>query len=189
MKLRRRFQRAASVGTCIWFLLCIAVASAQIKATDWKVYGYSKYKSETVALFYSAGEVRALPGGHVEIWTKALNQKDIEHAYESLSKAQQARLVEKIAAGYVPPYASITKVTPDQLIDLSASEEIANGSDIQPMARVLYELDCSDEVYRELSTHTWIGGKAEISDTVSAWHHVPPETPASSLLSLACPKS
>ena len=74
--------------------------------------------------------------------------------------------------------------------DFSAFEEIANIANIEPSARIFYEIDCSKIMLRELSVQIVnVGGKSGSTHSVSEWHYVAPETNGARLQKLLCEKS
>jgi len=174
--------------------LVMALASAdaapgtidQIKAADWKLYGFTTFQTQALALFYSAN-VRRLPNGHIELWTKGLSTKGIQNIQNPKASDELARRVAwKLARSYVPPIATTDKLTQEATINAVTSEEIADGGLIRPTIRILYELDCFEQLIRELSTYADSGGETQSSNDVQEWQHVAPETTASTLTAMLC---
>jgi len=69
---------------------------------------------------------------------------------------------------------------------ITGYEETANISNIQPRARIFYELNCSDRMLRELSIYVQANGKAGSRDKPGDWSNVPPEGNGASLLKILC---
>lgn len=170
-------------------LICAAALRAQQPAADWKYYGSSKIGDDVdIELFYSKRDVKRLPSGHIEVWTKGLSETELEAARNVMdkNKALFDRVVAKFMANYQPPASKLVSLNQDQIIAMTSSEEIANDADIQPQMRVLYEMDCPGKLFRELDTFIVIGGKTESSERASEWHRVAPETNGANLLTLLC---
>jgi hypothetical protein len=183
--------RNAAVRTSlqvISFLIVETIASAQIPPADWKLYGFSIFGSGGSYLFYSNGDLRRLPNGHIEVWTKGLSEKAVEKAENAPpSKEFMERVYQKFKREDALPYSKIQKLTPEQRMNSILSEEFANDANIQPNARILFELDCPGHLSRSLSMYFHIAGKTEFDDKAHEWEHIAPETTTANLTALLCP--
>jgi len=103
-----------------------------------------------------------------------------------LSKSSVDKSVKKLAAGYLPPIVVAGKMNFDQIVDITASEEVANTGLVKPQASIFYELSCSERRLRELSVHTRANGKIASSDKPRDWSYVLPEGNAAILLKILC---
>jgi hypothetical protein len=144
------------------------------------------------ALFYDANSTeRDARNGHVQVWTKCMDQKDMDNfdRKSDLHKKIIQAVVEKIAKGYVPPYAVIDKsVDFDIAMNIILREQFADLSYVQPFARILYELDCPAKMSRELSVsvRTRKSDRYENEDTPSGWTHTLPEGNGANLNKVLC---
>jgi hypothetical protein len=174
-------------------LACASIAYAQSGDTDWRLYGgadLGKDGGEQKLFFDAAGIIRR-GDGHIEVWTKALPQKALDRA-DKPGSATQKKIVDsavhKMMTGYVPPSLIVLGLEKDQnaLTNVMAEEAAANVGSIGPSTQILYELDCTNRLMRELSIHVNINGKLEIRETPREWSHTPPETAGATLLKILC---
>jgi hypothetical protein len=161
--------------------------------TDWKLYGTTDKNGDTELCFFDIKGAVKTPDEHIKVWTKCLHQKDIDSI--DIKKDFGGKIVEnaarKMVNRYIPPIALVEEgVDFDQATNFSAFEEIANIANIEPSARIFYEIDCSKIMLRELSVQIVnVGGKSGSTHSVSEWHYVAPETNGARLQKLLCEKS
>ena len=187
---RRCFTSAVLTGIALAACMVhCTVSIAEESSTDWKLYAFSKIPSGTVVLFYSDGDIRRSSGGQfVKVWIKALNEKELEHARDTMSKPMMERAADKIGHYYLPPVATVESATVDQIYNMVLFEQLADEAALQPRLRILYDLDCTGRVSRTLSLYIDKNGNGQISssDKTSEWAHVAPETPLATLMSILC---
>ena len=177
----------------LWLVAGLAIGAgtlglqAQTKPLDWKLYGFRKVSSDQMELFYERSQIKHVQTGYVLVWTMELSTEEIEAARRAMGKDLIDRVERKVAANYVPPYGRIKELRHDEMITVISSEEIANDAEIQPRARLLYELDCPGRMYRERSIYTASDGTTRTPDTTSRWQLLAPQTGAASLITLVCP--
>jgi hypothetical protein len=94
---------------------------------------------------------------------------------------------QKYLQHYVPPIVKLENMGTDQRIDAIQYEVTADIGDIQPQATILYELNCSQKMARELSTDIVVNGKHGFRDKPSDWMYTPPEGNGTRLLQMLCP--
>ena len=87
----------------------------------------------------------------------------------------------------MPPIIATRKMEFDKIADVAGAEEIADNGDIQSYSRILYELNCSEKMLRELSI-TFINDRSGSSDNPRDWKYVAPETNGATLLKILCPR-
>jgi hypothetical protein len=167
--------------------LVTVLAGAQVAtSSQWKFFGGSPSKAGDLTLFYSESDLTRLPTGILRVWTKGLRHNALEQAYKKMDKGLIDKVAAKIAHYYIPPYAMLKDLSQDELVDVVSSEELANAATIQPSIRILYELNCAERTYRQLSVFLNMEGKTKTSSDVSQWDHIAPETNMASLSTLLC---
>jgi hypothetical protein len=166
-------------------LLVALVVRAQGKPADWKLFGIMKAHGQNVDIFYLASELRRNAAGHIEVWTKGVPTAAVNHVI--LDKVQVGNVADKFLSGYKPPAMRVTKATKDQVLIGLSAEEVANAGNVDPVNRVLFEMNCHDGTLRMLSFWEKLQGKANSDDTAGEWMHAPPETHFSTLMSSLCP--
>ena len=177
----------------IWLVASLAIGAgtlglrAQTKPLDWKLYGLTKVGPDQMELFYERSQIKHVQTGYVLVWTMELSAKEIEAVRRAMGKDLIDRVERKVAANYVPPYGRIKELSRDEMNAVISSEEIANDAEIQPRARLLYELDCPGRMYRERSIYTASDGTTHTLDTTSRWQLLAPQTDVASLTTLLCP--
>ena len=120
-------------------LLLTALGCAQ-EVYDWKFVGCDDTDPRQPCFFYQPGDIKKLPGGDIQVWTKALGGKQLRQ--RNLSKDSVDKAAMKAATGYEPPYAKINKLNRDQRLEIIASEGVANEGSVHPISRMLFEIDC-----------------------------------------------
>jgi hypothetical protein len=173
---------------CISTVIGASVALAQPSGVDWKAYGGAKLAPETdVSCFHDANSVLQQPDSHIRVWTKCLRDKELENFDQTtdIGKKIIDNAADKVAHAYIPPYALIDpNVDFNKGMEITAAEQVADLSYIQPVATIYYELNCSERMSRELSISVQTG---DSRDTPRNWKYVPPEGNAANLLKILCP--
>ena len=176
-----------------WMAVVVAclVSAPAFAATDadWTMYG----DTDAAYCFYDSANQKRLPGAHVQVSTKCLDIKQV--AAVDIEKDDGGQImqeaVEKVARFYVPPWLTVHKVPADQLanrtMDIILREEIADLSPLQPVTRILYEIDCPQARYRALSIDPKDQGQAASTDAAQPWQSVAAETNLHTLMALTCP--
>jgi hypothetical protein len=187
----------APIGKSIRFTIALLAFTgsvhAQSRGADWKMYGAAdlgKMGGEQRSFFDAAGVIRR-DNGHVEVWTKTLSRKALDRAESNASGAHKkiiAAAVGKKLAGYLPPLSTVGELDDDTATQITADEAAADLGGIEPTMQILYELDCPNRLFREISLHVFLNGKLGTKETPSEWQHVPPETAAANLFKILCTK-
>jgi len=154
-------------------------------SADWRFYGTSE--NGNVLVFFSVAEVRRLPNGHMEVWTEGLTGKqvDSEGTRALKDKVRSDRVVISAMAA-ASPISKIEKLTQDQIDMIALNEEVANHSDLKPIMRILWEIDCENRMTRSLSIYMVKNGRTGFSEKTGEWMHTPPETNGARLHALVC---
>jgi hypothetical protein len=169
-------------------ILCASTTlPAQQSIHDWRIVGATS-GSTRAYVFYDANSVRKLPNGHLEVWLKAIPADDAYKAADELSRNQAYldAVDKKMARGYVPPVALEQKLSKEDILIAVIKEEVANSADIQPIMRMLEEVDCENRVTRDVSLQQHIDGKDESVEKTGEWQHIAPETNMSRLHLAIC---
>ena len=173
-----------SIGALAVTLFTVVAGFAQASDVDWKLYGANTVGGVSVC-FYEANGVVRTPEDHIRVWIKCLPQKDLQSI--ELGKNSVDKSVEKLRAGYVPPIVVAGKMNFDQIVDITASEEVANTGVVKPQAIIFNELNCSELRIRELSIDVYENGKIVGSrDKPKDWKYILPEGNAANLLKILC---
>ena len=69
------------------------------------------------------------------------------------------RVAQKVAAHYVPPIGATSELTQDQAVEITMDEETADNDYIQPIERILFDINCSGRLDRILSAFFLKGGQ------------------------------
>jgi len=176
-------------------IVLIAVASpstvAKASDTDWKLYGASTvHELEDLCFFDMKGAVKGTDN-HVKVWTKCLHKEamDAVDIKKDCGGQIMDRAARKMLDRYIPPMALVEDdVDFDRATTFAVYEETANVANFEPAARILYELDCSQQMLRELSIEINSDGKSNSKHTANEWKYVPPETNGARLLKIVCEK-
>jgi hypothetical protein len=148
---------------------------------DWKVYAFTAKTPTDVMLYLSNDVVRT--GDHVRVWMKALSMKKMEED-QTFNKVI-GNTAQLLGHSYQPPLGTVTTLTKDQVLMITAYEQIADMNTVVPNAKILYEIDCAQKMVRTLSIVT----PTKSYNTVSPWDFVAPESPLADLSKLTCKAS
>jgi hypothetical protein len=171
---------------------------AQSGTTDWKYYGQIKGTPtkpgapvRTTLMFFDAKGVRHLPDGHLTVWTKALNEADVDKYASVKNGPVMQETAHRVANYYAPPLASLLGVSPDKALqaylDFVTWEVAANSTPIPSTMRVLDEIDCQNQTMRSLSVQILSAGQGSMSnDRPGDWVHAAPETNGGYLVAMLC---
>lgn len=164
-----------------------AATQAQQAIVDWRLIGMTA-SSPAAYVFYDANGVRKLPNGRFEAWLKTLPGPATEKAASKLAddQAHLDHMTKKIAAGYVPPVGLDHELSSKELTGVVLMEEVANASSVQPVIRMLEEIDCENRVSRDLSLQAHLNGQDASIEKTSEWQHLAPETNMSRLHLALC---
>jgi hypothetical protein len=165
-------------------------ALSQTSSVDWKYYGQSTADGVTDECFFDLMGAVQGKDDHIKVWSKCLHKKDVEAV--DIKKEFGGKIVEdvadKLVRGYIPPIVAVEDATSDQFVDVTTIEEIADVANIQPSARIFYELDCRGAMLRELSIEVVTGGRTLSKHSASEWKYIAPETNGLRLKKMLCGK-
>jgi hypothetical protein len=180
MSLRRLPTRSSAL---LGLILCSGLGSAQ-DDSNWKLCGFSPASKDAVGIFYLQNEIKRMPSGNIQVWTKALSSSKLQKASAATRPNDLIfnRVVDKVAANYKPPFEKIKPLNQNELLDVVGFEVIADAGTIAPTARILWELDCGQAMYRMVSIIT----DKKSNSTPTAWQPVPPESTIRSIQTLIC---
>ena len=170
-------------------IMCVPSTLAQTLSADWKFYGTAPTAGGYGACFYDAKGIVSRPEGHLRVWTKCLSIKDVESIdiENEFDGKILHNITQKVIESYVPPLAIVeTTIDFDKAIVIIQYEETANISSIQPITRIFYEINCSEQVLRELSISVRIGDKFISYDGPGDWKFIAPETNGARMLKILC---
>jgi hypothetical protein len=181
--------KPAAILTYLFIATASTAASfAQELDVDWKLYGGAKIGGVDDACFYDAKGVAQGPENHLRVWTKCIGIQSLNDVDTKNGPNQKIieNAAQKIAHGYVPPIIVAGSVEFQSIPDITAMEEIADIANIQPHGRILYEIDCANQMLRELSIAIQVGGKTGSSSKPGDWKYISPETNAATLSKILC---
>jgi hypothetical protein len=175
------------VATTAVLTLFATLALAQTDV-DWKFYGRAVLNERTgkieLSCFLDANSIDHPTSGHVRVWTKCLDEKDMHNFdyHSDLGKKIIKAAAQKIVDYYIPPYAVIDNVSIDTVKSIVGDEQLADLSYIKPVSRIFYEFNCPEKMSRELSISMLSGRE----DRPTNWQYIPPESNGATLNKLLC---
>jgi hypothetical protein len=113
--------------------VCLLIPSLVAAQTDHNWNFWSLSQNSEIS-FFSSTDLRRLPGGHVEIWTKSLPGKQADAAgTKALKNGEVLKRVVARAMASTPVISTVVKLTKNQLYEIVLDEEIANHSELSPV--------------------------------------------------------
>ena len=166
----------------------VPAARAEALGVDWKFYGGAETGDGQTECFFDAAGIAKEPDGVMRIWTKCLLQKDVESV--DIKKDYNGQIVtnatRKFLETYIPPLAKVESLDSDVAMNIIAAEQTADIAAIEPVSRILYQVNCSGKMMRELSIYVKSGGKVGFVEKPSNWKYVSPESNGGRLLGILC---
>jgi hypothetical protein len=173
----------------VLFTIVAVPVAAQEPSVDWKWYGGVPVDGKMTYCFYDAKSIVHQPDTHIRAWVKCLLQKDLDRIdiQKEYSGAILEETARKVANYYIPPIALVEKdVDVNKAMTVTQYEETADIASIQPVSSILYELNCSDRMERELTLTIKNKGKTTYHDKPLDWKYSPPEGNMATLLRILC---
>ena len=188
-----------SVGAAAPWLVSTATHAAG--PANWSLYGFSGGKgdaSDADGLFFDASGVTRRPDGHVEVWSNSLSVKQLRRVVESttpknLTEAMQNEYMRLVAERQIRGERLLLESLANEKMDEDGRtgfmmfEAIANKGSVEPHMRVLYEIDCANDMFCYLSLEARkADGSVSGTSTPGDWNRIVPKSMLSRLSILAC---
>jgi hypothetical protein len=190
------------------FSLCLAAAAVavisgpvygQSTLSEWKYFGsvraaqVNEIKVPATYLFFDVKGARQLPNHHVIVWTKGLDQAEVDGFADKNDVALMDAMAKRVQENYVPPLAQLTGAQPDKnrksYLSFVYWETVADTKDLQPVTRVLYEIDCVEQTTRSNAMQIWALDSKDnpiSTEDPGAWEHAAPESNSGYLVAMLC---
>jgi hypothetical protein len=141
-------------------------------ASDWKLYGCSEGKKDTLYCnYYDISSIDTIENGNIKIWIKALQLPNGKKNNIEISN----QTVDKISKGYIPPFAIVNKLK--EYNNIITLETLAN-SRVNAKSQMLFEVDVTHKKMRMLSI-TLFNNKGEIKSkntNEQKWDYISPDS-------------
>lgn len=155
----------------------------------WKYFATSTEGGHLSGCFFDATSIASKGKEKINVWMKCLPMDLMNKSEEITARSSDILFasMEKAAAGYVPPYSKIKKLSAEQITSIIWREESANIAGIAEGIRILADIDCHEGIWRSLSTLTYSDGGNDFLDKPSRWLRIVPESNIHNLSRLTCP--
>jgi hypothetical protein len=177
-----------AVASVLVAVLYHSVAQARVIGSDWKFYGGVSSPNGQTWCFYDARSIAREPTGLMQMAAKCLPQAamdDVDIATD-FGGAIARNVARKRRGHYMPPYAMAETLDRAQAIDITRLEEIADIADVEPRAKVTYELDCTKHMARQLTVYVNVNGKVRNVDKPGDWKAISPRENTIRLSKILC---
>ncbi|HTZ41242.1 MAG TPA: hypothetical protein VMB77_13900 [Syntrophales bacterium] len=158
---------------------------------NWKYVGGTLPGQEigqTLA-FYDSDNIQYLANGDVKVWVKVIDASEIDRLIGKDKKIID-KAADQVAKSYYPPYfLSNPDSSPDSdgYLEMITWEEAANHADIQPRAKLQYEIRCKEKVMQIVTAMTYKGdGTTTFSSDFDQWSSIDPGSAGAALRKLLC---
>ncbi len=177
-----------AVASVLVAVLYHSVAQARALGQDWKFYGGVSSPNGQSWCFYDARSVTREPAGLMQVAAKCLPQDDMDDVdiRTDFGGAIARNVARKRHSHYLPPYAMAETLDRAQAADIARLEEIADIANVEPRARLTYELDCTKRLARHLNVYVKVSGKVRTVDKPSEWQPISPRENSIRLSRILC---
>jgi hypothetical protein len=180
-----RWPWAAGAGL-VWALA--GPAPTQSCLVDWKLFDGTAANLHPAVCFFDASGVTRGHGRNVGVWTKCIDQREINAIAPTgaTGRAIAARNAQALMAGYVPPAASLNGLDSDGRMSVISYESAADLANLKPRSAIYYELDCARGTVHALRVTAVAASAAGFRGAPSALDRATPRGSGTSLLQLLC---
>ena len=168
------------------FVLLVAsmLVSVSAYASDWRFY----MGDDNEISFYSASDL-ARDGNNVRVWIQVYGAKEFKKFLEKKPPETIQKAVDRVKAGYRPPYAEHFNLDADQATGIAVLEEVANEQVAPVKQRTLEEFDCAGGRFRVLQFSSFKPGPEATITVPQSWTYIAPDTVGATLKSWVCTRS
>ena len=181
---------SAAFGILVSVTLLSGFQTDELRA-NWKYVGGTlpgQEGGQTLA-FYDSNNIQYLANGDVKVWVKVIDASEIDRLLAKDKKIID-QAADQVAKAYYPPYfLSNPDSNPDSdsYLDMITWEVAANHADIQPRAKLQYEMRCKEKVIQTVTAMTYKGdGTTTFSSDFDKWSSIDPGSVGASLQKLLC---
>lgn len=118
---------------------------------EWTFFGMTTMEDVKCHNFFLTSTI-VRTGDLVRVRAKSLPVESINET--KLPKDVYDRNASRAKEGYHPPFSKIQALTPYEELVTMAWQEKAKGDDIEPIASMLWEIDCAKNLIRSVETVT-----------------------------------
>jgi hypothetical protein len=153
---------------------------------DWKLFDGTAANLHPAVCFFDASGVTRGHGRNVGVWTKCIDQREINAIAPTgaTGRAIAARNAQALMAGYVPPAASLNGLDSDGRMSVISYESAADLANLKPRSAIYYELDCARGTVHALRVTAVAASAAGFRGAPSTLDRATPR--GSGLLQLLC---
>jgi hypothetical protein len=138
---------------------------------DWKLIGIvNTNKPEWV--FFNKDDIDTLENGNIKIWVKSMRAQ----AVNSKDSVFIRTSANKIAFGYIPPYALLHNSKHDEILDIAMFETMAELQRGELKSLLLVEMNLKLKQFRMLSVTVYKNGEGIEDNKIGNWEYIKPET-------------
>jgi hypothetical protein len=177
-----------AVASVLFAVVYRSAGQARAISPDWKFYGGVSSPNGQAWCFYDARSIAREPTGLIQMAAKCLPQTDMDDidTATDFGGAIARNVARKRRSHYMPPYTMAETLDRAQAIDITRLEEIADIADVEPRAKVSYELDCTKHMARQLSVYVNVNGKVRTVDKPGDWKAISPRENTIRLFKILC---
>lgn len=178
------------VSILFFSIIVLAVLEASCLGADWKYFGATILSEGKAIAFYDAEGAEQLANRNVKVWTKAFTDQ-AEFTRRANRKTNINSAAKKLSENYIPPFCLVDSKNCEKLetaVNVISWEVTASDEYLTPNSRILFEIDCGQNMIRTLSVmqykknsglvHSWSGS--------DKWEYISPETNAETLRKIVC---
>ncbi len=169
-------------------LLILSLNCVEAIGADWKLAGYATiFKNEKVYVYYDAEGVENKSNGIIKVWTKSITETEVNLMLKKKDKEITDKAANRLINGQYLLYATVKKLSFDDMVSLLPVEEVANVPGIKTRSIVLFEINCKEKRIRNLSITTFTDeGAVKRSGREGAWDYISPESNGETLSKMLC---
>lgn len=180
------------------FAIALLFLAGGAWASDWRYSGNTGRGKDSAAMFFDTESVTRPSKDLARVWTKAINQTEIERYFKDHEKQIVHTVARQIGTYQIPRFLEIESVRTaygadenkltDAAMAIFTSEAVANSPEVNSSARLYLEFDCPGQRFRVLNTTLFNSGAVQSNRGTPnvPFEFIAPDTAAQWLARLVC---
>jgi hypothetical protein len=175
-------------------MLLVTLSAGTAHATDWRYFGHDLKESVETLTFFDGESVSHPTKNATRVWVKSIRASELARYVNAHEKAVARESIRRMNAGQVPMFLSLPGFKPankDEVLTavalITSDEVVASAPDIQPVSKLLFEIDCIGKRIKLLDGFVYNDRGLVLNAKQGAFRSIAPDTNEEWLSLLTCP--